>query len=265
MVQVSSRVSPDRISLSGTARSAPGRALIRLIETAAGGPGLVRRVAGHRAELDRGEDFWRVMMLRCGLSIECLAGALDDIPATGPVAVVANHPRGLLDLLVMGYVLSGLRGDFRLLDAGGGLDRLATPQEWPVARHMAGAADTAAFLRGGGAVGLFPAGSRAGAAPEPWRPFAARMIARSGATVVPLWFDGGSTRLMQAAGGLHATLRTGLQLRELGSRVDTPVRLAIGRPVAAAALAELACDGKQTMEFLRRATYSLAPTPYCAA
>ncbi|PSK87829.1 hypothetical protein CLV79_102318 [Limimaricola soesokkakensis] len=63
------------------------------------------------------------------------------------------------------------------------------------------------------------------------------------------------------ASHLHYTLRMGLMLREFGARTDTPVRVAIGDPVPRAALASRRDDPKALMDFLRKATYELSPTP----
>jgi len=53
------------------------------------------------------------MVERFGLEI--VGGSLTAIPATGPLILVANHPYGILDGLIMGHLLARTRGDFRIL------------------------------------------------------------------------------------------------------------------------------------------------------
>ena len=60
---------------------------------------------------------------------------------------------------------------------------------------------------------------------------------------------------------MHYTLRMGLLIKEFRARVDTPVRVAIGRPIPRSTLDPLASDTKRLMDFLRKATYELSPTP----
>jgi hypothetical protein len=60
---------------------------------------------------------------------------------------------------------------------------------------------------------------------------------------------------------MHATLRMGLLINEFGKRVDTPVAVSIGAPIDAAALQPFKSDSKAMMDFLRKATYELAPDP----
>lgn len=55
------------------------------------------------------------MVQRYGSSLYIINGSLDSIQRNGPLILVANHPYGILDGLIMGHVLSLVRGDFRIL------------------------------------------------------------------------------------------------------------------------------------------------------
>lgn len=265
------------VSYAHAAGSAPARALIRAVEAATGRGALIRRATGYEAEVAAGADFWRVMMERFGIRLEVVRGSLGAIPDTGPLILVANHPFGILDGLVMGHILSGVRrGDFRILAhqvfgrsedlrrAVLPIDFAATPEATAV--NLRSRAEAVSHLRRGGAVGIFPGGTVSTAArvtgqpmDPAWRGFTARMIARSGASVVPVWFEGQNSRLFQIASHLSPTLRVALLLREFKARLDRPVRLAIGEPIPASALKCHGADAKLTMDFLRRATYELSP------
>ena len=83
---------------------------------------------------------------------------------------------------------------------------------------------------------------------------------KQGAQVVPIYFDGHNSRLFQLASHLHATLRVALLIKEFRARVDEPVRIAIGEPIAQADLDKRAGDPKAMMDFLRKATYELSPS-----
>ena len=124
------------------------------------------------------------------------------------------------------------------------------------------------FLGAGGAMGVFPGGTVSTAArpfdppmDPSWRTFTAKMITRSGAVVVPVFFEGANSRLFQLASHLHTTLRLGMLLREFRARVGTPVRVVIGQPIPAETLARYRSDPKAMMDFLRKATYDLSPSP----
>lgn len=265
------------ITYAHSASTPAGRLMIRTVENLTGRMALIRRAQGYDRAVAQGADFWREMMQRYGLHIELLGGSFEDVPTTGPLVMVANHPYGILDGLVMGYILSGLRGDFRILAhavfrKAPDVARVILPMDFSGSAeaqraNIAMRAEAVEYLRGGGAVGIFPGGTVSTAARpfdapmDPgWRSFTARMIARTGATVVPVWFEGSNSRLFQLASHLHSSLRMALLLREFRARVDRPVRLVVGKPIPAARLAAFGADGKAMMDFLRRTTYELAPT-----
>ncbi|MCE0503830.1 lysophospholipid acyltransferase family protein [Roseivivax sp. GX 12232] len=266
------------ISYAHSARSRGGRALIRFMENATGRPRMIRRAAGYERDVAGGADFWQVMVARYGLSLEVAGGSLDNIPREGPLVLVANHPYGILDGLMLGHLLSAQRGDFRILahkvfQKAADLDRVILPVNFDdtkeaVAENLAVRREALDYLGQGGAIGVFPGGTvSTGLTPfarpmDPgWRSFTARMIAKSGATVVPVYFDGQNSRLFQLASHLHYTLRMGLLIREFRRRVDKPVRLVVGAPIPRAEIAARAGDARAMMDFLRKSTYELSPTP----
>ena len=76
--------------------------MIRLMENTTGRLRLIKRADGYEREVAAGRDFWDVMADRYGLTLEVVAGSLDGIPREGPLIVIANHPFGILDGLMMG-------------------------------------------------------------------------------------------------------------------------------------------------------------------
>lgn len=266
------------ISYAHSAATRGGRAMIRVLETAGGRMGLIRRAKGYETEVADGRDFWEVIADRYGLSLKIIAGSLAAIPREGPLVVIANHPYGILDGLMLGRILSATRADFRILALhvfrkAEELNRIILPVSFDETResvqmNVQSRKTALDFLGSGGAIGVFPGGTVSTAArpfSQPmdpgWRSFTARMITRSGATVVPIFFPGHNSRLFQVASHLHYTLRMGLLIKEFKSRVNKPVEVVIGEPIDRAMLAPFAGDPRAMMEFLRRATYALSPTP----
>ena len=52
---------------------------------------------------------------RYGLSLDIKSIALINIPRNGPIVLIANHRYGILDGLIVGYILARRRNDFRIL------------------------------------------------------------------------------------------------------------------------------------------------------
>lgn len=266
------------ISYAHSAETRGGRALIRLMENTTGRLRLIKRAAGYETEVAAGRDFWQVMMDRYGLSLDIVGGSLSNIPKTGPLILIANHPYGILDGMVMGHILSEARGDFRILAhsvfrKAEELNRILLPISFDetkeaVKLNIQTRKDSLKYMDQGGAIGIFPGGTVStserlfGPPMDPgWRSFTARMVAKSNATVVPLYFEGHTSRLFQIASHMHLTLRRGLLIKEFKKRVDSPVRVVIGDPIGRDKLNALSGDSKQMMDFLRKATYELNPSP----
>ena len=265
------------ISYAYSAETRGGRAVIRTLENATGRLRLIKRAAGYQDDVARGADFWAVMVQRYGLSLNLLGGDLSNIPSTGPLVVVANHPYGILDGLMLGHILSQRRGgDFRILAhrvfrKAEDLDRVILPVSFDetreaVALNLETRKTALGYLGKGGAIGVFPGGTVSTSAKpfstplDPgWRTFTAKMIAKSDAAVVPIFFDGANSRLFQLASRLHSTLRMALLIKEFKRRTDESVNVIVGKPIAPADLDPYRRDQKSMMDFLRRRTYALSP------
>ncbi len=266
------------ITYAHSAETRSGRAMIRMMENATGRIGLIRRAQGYEHEVAMGRSFWQVMTERYGLSLKIVGGSLDRIPAEGPLVLIANHPFGILDGLMMGHVLSTVRSDFRILAhkvfrRAEDLNRVILPISFDETReaqatNIATRKAAVQFLGDGGAIGIFPGGTVSTAArpfspplDPSWRSFTARLVARSGAQVVPMFFTGHNSRLFQLASHLHYTLRMGLLIKEFRTRVNKPVEVVIGQPIPREDLARHYSDARAMMDFLRQQTYALSPVP----
>ena len=167
--------------------------------------------------------------------------------------VISNHPYGILDGLMLGYILARTRGDFRILAhqvfrKAEELNRVILPISFDESRdatevNLETRKRAIEYLAQGGAIGIFPGGTVStalkpfGRPMDPsWRRFTARLIVKSGAAVVPVYFEGSNSRLFQLASHLHQTLRLALLVNEFKGRVGAPVRVVIGAPLPGAEL-----------------------------
>ena len=265
------------ISYAYSAQTLGGRALIKLMENATGRVSLIKRARGYEDDVANGNDFWQVMVQRYGLNLDIFGGSLGNIPRDKSLIMIANHPYGILDGLMLGHILTQTRGDFRILAhkvfrKAEDLNRVILPISFDetkeaVKQNLETRKVALDYLNNGGAIGIFPGGTVSTAAKpfahpmDPaWRSFTARLIAKSGATVVPLFFDGANSSLFQYASRLHYTLSMGLLIKEFRSRVDTPVRVVIGESIDPNEIKAREKDARALMDYLRQSTYRLSPT-----
>lgn len=267
---------PKEISYSWSGRNRFSRALIRSVENLTGRPRLLKMALGYENEVEAGRDFWEVMQERYGITMRFERGGLENIPRDGPLVMVANHPYGILDGMAMGRMLSATRGDFRIIAhvvfrKAKDLNRIILPISFDenkeaMAQNIATRKAALAYLAEGGAVGIFPGGT-VSTAEKPfgkpfdphWKTFTAKMIAKSGATVVPVYFGGSNSRLFQIASHLNQTLRTALYISEFDAKVGAPLPVTVGNPFPAHEVRARANEPRELMRYLRQGTYALSP------
>ncbi|WP_340115965.1 lysophospholipid acyltransferase family protein [Pelagibius sp. 7325] len=253
------------------------RAVIHGIEQLTGKPRLWRLYAEYCSGAQGREgsgagDFFAEAVERLSLGLSIERRALARIPCEGPLVVVANHPFGVVDGIVLGYLLSRVRPDFRIV-VNSVLYRLPELQPFllPVdfaetreaqAVNLETRRQARADLAAGRAIAIFPGGtvstaaSPLGRAADPeWKPFVGRLVQESQATVVPVFFEGQNSRLFQLVSQVSMTLRLSLLFREVVNKMDREVAVNIGAPLRYAQLAHLR-DRRALTEHLRTLTYA---------
>lgn len=268
----------DRRSLtySNTFESPFKRNAIRAMEWMTGKITIIRRIREfERRGPPTGQAFWRACLDVMGVDLLTPDAQLRKIPATGPVILVANHPHGLVDGMILADLVGRVRNDYRILTRSllTGIDESAAsymipvpfPHEADAQRKMLNMRAMAIdHLKRGGLIALFPSGVVAtsetmfGPAVEAeWNVFTAKLIRTSGATVVPCYFAGANSRLYQIANRLSSTLRQGLLLHEIVHSLDKPQAPIVGTPVTPAEIATHAGDPRAFMAWLRDKTLAL--------
>ena len=199
---------------------------------------------------------------------------VETIPATGPVVVVCNHPFGAVEGLLLVKMLRRVRPDVRVL-ANYMLGAVPEMREHLIevdpfgksgsqSRNISGLKGALGWLKQGGLLAVFPSGEvsslvvrRKMVADPEWNPIVAGLIRKSGARVVPVFFDGRNSDLFQALGLVHPRLRTVLLPHEnLKIAAGPPIRVAVGTVIEHERLARF--DSNQEMTaYLRFRTYLL--------
>ena len=182
------------------------------------------------------------------IKVDVSSDDLAHVPAEGPLIVSSNHPHGAADGLALAHALFAVRRDVKLL-ATDLLARIPEMREHlivvDVFRQGQGhnrAATLAAvdWVRRGHALVIFPAGEVSHArtadgrvVDSPWREGVARIAARTGAPVVPVFIEGCNSGAFLSAGRVHPMLRTALLPRELLRQRGGTIRVRIGRTITA--------------------------------
>ncbi len=264
----------DTFSYADPSDPALKRLFIRIIERVTGQPYLKYLYDDNRAHPVPGEDFWDAAVRKLELKLKYNEDALAQWPRTGPLVVVANHPFGVLDGLLICHLVAKVRKDFRVL-TNAVLLRAEEVREFllPVdfaeteealKTNLKTRAEAKSHLMNGGCLVVFPAGGvsttptiwHKRAIDAEWKNLTARLIAQAKAPVAPVYFAGQNSRLFQLASHISSTLRLSLIFKEVHNRIGGEVQIRLGELIPYDRLAGIN-DRQSVMDKLKEITYSL--------
>ena len=252
------------------------KALIRSIEFVSGQPYLYNIYREYQKNPQRWESFWDGCVDLLKLDIDFDEEKIKKIPSEGPLMIVANHPFGVLDGLVICWLTSKIRSKFKvlthslLLRASETKDFLLpidfSDNKKAMITNLETRKTARKILDEGGTIVVFPGGTvsttkrfyNKTALDPSWRNFTSRLIKRSRPTILPLHFTGQNSFLFQTASHISETLRSSLLFHEVKRRINTKVPVIIGDPINYSDIDEN-LSNTELSEFLRNTTYKINP------
>ena len=228
----------------------------------------------HRENQISPEDFYDSAIRRLDLTLDYDRKQLQAIPKTGALVVVANHPYGVLDGLIINQLMQQIRNDFKVLTNGvlckaPEANKNLLPisfDETPEAMetNLKTRKEARDILKKGGCIVVFPAGGVSSiptwkdkvAQDTEWQPFIGSLIQGAKADVVPIFFEGQNSRLFQFASLVSSTFRLALFFKELADRIGSKVGVVIGDTIPYSKL-EHYKDKTELLHFLRSETYRI--------
>ncbi|OEF30024.1 lysophospholipid acyltransferase family protein [Vibrio rumoiensis] len=202
------------------------------------------------------------------------SGHFSGIPATGPLVVVANHPLGAVEGVILAEILLQVRPDVKVL-ANQFLKRL--PELAPlfisvdvfegkgaVSANMKALRQGLQHLQNDGVLLVFPAGEvstfdkKGQLNDKPWSRSVAKLIKRSNANALAMHINGHNSKPFYWAGMVHPYLRTAMLGREMLNKGKQVIDIAIGEVIENKELDSLSSEQK-IVDYLRLNTYLLAP------
>ncbi|MCT4553417.1 MAG: 1-acyl-sn-glycerol-3-phosphate acyltransferase [Pelagimonas sp.] len=204
------------------------------------------------------------------LAQDVQVSGLGHLPRHGAALVVANHPTGIADGIILHHLLRQIRPDayyyanhdiLRVLPQMGAM---IAPVEWRKEKRSHGKTrQTMAYTRAAvdqGRLGvIFPSGRLARRRglrlhERPWMGSAARIARKFDLPVIPVNLRARNSALFYLFDLLHPSLRDITLFYETLNKAHQPFRVTVGEPISAAALPAKSEDG---IEMLRRACLSL--------
>jgi len=199
------------------------------------------------------------------------AKGLENLPADGPALIVANHPTGIADGIILWSIVARIRPDLfiytnsDILRVLPQMADLIVPVEWRLEKRTHAKTRetmtlTRAALEAGRLGVIFPSGrlaKRRGLRlhEREWMPSAAMIARKFDVPVIPVNIRARNSALFYLFDFIHPTLRDITLFHETLNKARQPYRVTLGRPIPAHSLPETSAGA---IEHLKAATLALA-------
>ena len=221
----------------------------------------------------KGMEFADEILNELQVAYEFNTEELKNIPQHEPFIVIANHPYGGIDGLMLLRILTQARPDFKIM-ANFILQLIPALKEnfVPVnpfetsnktGINISGIKKCLHALKEGHPIGIFPAGEVSALklntlkiSDKLWNPVVGKMILKAQVKVVPVYFSGHNSIAFNLLGLVHPTLRTAKLPSELFNKSTEKIQIRIGKPINIKTINEFN-NPSELLRFLRAKTYAL--------
>ncbi len=219
------------------------------------------------------KTFLRFTLDILGIDYRIAHGSLDSVPKQGATVIVANHPLGCVEGVILAELLLMVREDIQILanqylKTVPELDQLFIGVDVfegkdAVKSNMKALRAANKHLANGGLLLVFPAGEvsqlvdakQQRLEDKAWSRSVSSLICKNKATTVPVFISGQNSKRFYMAGKIHPLLRTLLLGRELLNKQAQTIDLSFGQSIKFKELSTLNDD--QVVSYLRLNTYLL--------
>ena len=264
-----------KLSYANTFTNPIQRNTIKTLELLTGKLRLLRKVRQfEKMGIPVGQPFWKQALDLLGINLITKQSEIARIPNKGSLVITANHPHGLVDGMVLAELIGKVRTDYKILTRSlltgvKQIDQFMIPvpfdhEENALKKSLEMRKTAMDHLEKGGVIVIFPSGKVASSetmfgnvVEGEWNPFTAKLIQKSGANVLPIFFPGANSRIYQMANQISATLRQGLLIYEVVHAMNKPQRPFVGNLIKQDEITSWRSDPRGFMRWLREQTLTL--------
>ena len=199
---------------------------------------------------------------------------LDNLPE-GAFITVSNHPFGALDGIILIYLITRTRPEYKVMvnmilnkitamrPNFIAVDQSASSDPAKRAISVAGIRQAISMLRRGEPVGFFPAGAMSkttwsnGLQDRPWQPSVLQIIHRAKVPVVPIYFHGSNSFIFNLLGHICWPARSLRLPAEVFRKTGTTMHVSVGKPISVEEQALHNATPEELGAYLREKTYAL--------
>ena len=252
------------------------RLVIKTIETVTGKKKLENLYNQYTLKKNDPKSFWTDILEIMDIKIINKSENKIRIPKSGPLIVIANHPFGIIDGLILCSIVSKVRNDFKIMthETLKFLPQLETyilPVDFSgndkksIISNIKTAKKAKSHLNKDGVLIIFPSGSvstakslKSDAHDDKWKTFPAKLIHQTKSDVLPIYFDGKNGFLFHlfASKIKSSTLKYSSYIHETRKKIGKEINIYSGKIIKYEDIARIT-DRNELIKLLKNTTYNL--------
>tara|TARA_Y100000816_G_C26080390_1_gene569344 strand:+ start:313 stop:1140 length:828 start_codon:yes stop_codon:yes gene_type:complete len=252
------------------------RLIIKLIENLTGKRKLEKIYKNYALKNNEPLNFWTDILNLLNITIVNKSKYCLHIPIKGSLMVIANHPFGIIDGLILCSLVSNKRKDFKIMTHETlkflpQLEQFILPVDFSnnkketLKQNIDTARKAKDHLLNKGVLIIFPSGSvstaknlKSEAEDDEWKNFPAKLIQQTKTDVMPIYFDGKNGILFHLfASKLNSqTLKYSTYIHETRKKIGKEIKIYAGSIIDYDSISHIK-DRRELTNHLKKVTYNI--------
>ena len=252
------------------------RLIIKLIENLTGKRKLEKIYKNYALKNNEPLNFWTDILDLLSITVVNKSKHSLHIPIKGPLMVIANHPFGIIDGLILCSLVSNKRKDFKIMTHETlkflpQLEQFILPVDFSndrketLKQNIETARKAKDHLLNKGVLIIFPSGSvataknlKSEAKDDEWKNFPAKLIQQTKTDVMPIYFDGKNGLLFHffASKIKNQTLKYSSYIHETRKKIGEEIHIYSGKVIKYQEIKKFNKRSELT-QYLKDITYKL--------
>ncbi len=252
------------------------RLIIKLIESLTGKRKLEKLYRNYVPKNSNPAHFWSDILNLMEIKIVNKSKKILEIPKEGSLIIIANHPFGIIDGLILCSLIAEKRDDFKIMTHETlkflpELEKFILPVDFSnkksvsIKSNLETARAAKEHLVGKGCIIIFPSGSvstaesiKSEAYDDEWKNFPAKLIHQTKSDILPIYFDGKNGLFFHlfASKIKSQTLKYSSYIHETKKKIGKQIDIYSGEVIKYENISHIVDRSKLT-KYLKQVTYNL--------
>ena len=252
------------------------RLIIKTIERVTGKRKLEKLYNQYSKDNNDPQTFWSDILKLMNIRFKNKSNNEIIIPKNGPLMIIANHPFGIVDGLILCSIVSKVRNDFKIMTHETlkflpQLDEYILPVDFSgsdktvMRNNLKTASKAKKHLENKGVLIIFPSGSvsiaknlKSEAQDDEWKSFPAKLAHQTNTDILPIYFDGKNGLLFHlfASKMKSSTLKYSSYIHETRKKIGKEIIIYAGNIIKYDSISHIK-DRNLLIQFLKNKNYNL--------